>query len=97
MFTEDKTVIPKESAWFGAEVVNEEGKHISQFSFSIPKQRLEWEMVPMRLQPIYLENWIGLRDLDDRSAIIFEECKGEHMHLGECWKPLVEKFTGGFY
>jgi len=100
MFTEDNTVIPKETAWFGAEVVNEEGKHtsqISQTSFSIPKQLLEWEMVPMRLQPIYLENWIGLRDLDDRNAITFEECKGEHMHLGECWKPLVKRFTGGFY
>jgi palmitoyl-protein thioesterase len=100
MFTEDKTVIPKESSWFGAEVVNEERKHgASQISFSIPKQLLQTErvMVPMRSQPIYLENWIGLRDLDDRAAIIFEECEGEHMHLGECWEPLVEKFTGGFY
>jgi len=94
MFTEDKTVIPKETAWFGAEVVNEEGSRgASQTSFSISEQ----VVVHMRLQPIYLEDWIGLRDLDDRGAIIFEECEGEHMHLGKCWEPLVKKFTGGFH
>jgi palmitoyl-protein thioesterase len=98
MFTEDKTVIPKESSWFGAEVVTEEEMYIasqmSQISFSLETGRV---MVPMRLQPIYLEDWIGLRDLDERGAIIFEECEGEHMRLGKCWEPLVKRFTGGLY
>ena len=95
MFTEDKTVIPKESSWFGAEVVTKDGMY-SPLQISLSKQT-ERVIVPMRLQPIYLEDWIGLRDLDDRGAILFEECEGEHMHLGQCWEPLVERFTGGFY
>jgi len=95
MFKQDKTVIPKESAWFGAEVVTEDSRvEASQTPLSTTMER---GIIPMRMQPIYLENWIGLRDLDDRGAIIFEECDGEHMHLGDCWKPLVRKFAGGFF
>ena len=94
MFTEDKTVIPKESAWFGAEVVTEDA--IFDASQTLLSTAMERVIVPMRMQPIYLENWIGLRDLDDRGAIIFGECEGEHMRLGDCWKPLVKKFAGGF-
>ena len=93
MFTEDKTVIPKESSWFGAEAVDEERKYGGlQIPLSNPSQR---GIVPMRSQPIYLEDWIGLRELDERGAIIFEECEGEHMRLGKCWESLVETFTGG--
>lgn len=93
MFTKDKTVIPKESSWFGAEVVGDERKDDAlQIPFSVPSQR---GMVPMRSQPIYLEDWIGLRELDERGAITLEECEGEHMHLGKCWESLVETFTGG--
>jgi palmitoyl-protein thioesterase len=96
MFTKDKTVIPRDTSWFGAEVVNEDGKYdTSQTSFSLSKQAKQ-EILPMRLQPIYLEDWIGLRVLDERGAIIFEECEGEHMQLGKCWQPLVERFAGGF-
>jgi len=98
VFTEDETVLPKESSWFGAEVVNEEESYIaSQISFSITKHLETGRaiIVPMRLQPIYLEDWIGLRDLDDRGAIIFEECEGQHMQLGKCWEPLVERYAGG--
>ncbi len=99
MFTEDKTAIPKESAWFGAEVITQYANFdTSQTPLSSPRPfAMERVIVPMRMQPIYLENWLGLRDLDERGAIIFEECEGEHMHLGDCWKPLVRKFAGGFY
>lgn len=92
IFTEDQTVVPKESAWFGAEVV-EENSWLSQRPFSL--FRTEKTIVPMRQQRIYTEDWIGLKELDERSAIVFDSCKGEHMHMGDCWKPIVEKFTGG--
>lgn len=95
MFTEDKTVIPKESSWFGAEVV-EEGLQSGQIPFGIAKTSLsKLDAIPMRLQPIYLEDWIGLKGLDERNGITFETCKGEHMQLGDCWEDLVIRFAGG--
>lgn len=92
LFTDDKTVVPKESAWFGSEVVEEERSRSQQVSFFSSS---EPAILPMRRQPIYLEDWIGLRELDARNGIIFETCKGEHMQLSGCWKDLVIKFAGG--
>ena len=95
LFTEDKTVIPKESSWFGAEPVIEDNAHFWQIPFGIFRRaHSSGEAIPMRLQPIYLEDWIGLKELDERNGIIFETCKGEHMQLGDCWEDLVIRFTG---
>ncbi|OJT12747.1 Palmitoyl-protein thioesterase 1 [Trametes pubescens] len=86
IFSQDKTVVPKESAWFG--------------SYDAPKNAsagLEEEktIVPMRLQPLYKNDWIGLRTLDERGGVVLETCEGEHMHLSdECWRPLVQRFVG---
>ncbi|PPQ89525.1 hypothetical protein CVT25_012197 [Psilocybe cyanescens] len=57
LFTDDKTVVPKESAWFGSEVVEEERSRSQQVSFFSSS---EPAILPMRRQPIYLEDWIGL-------------------------------------
>ena len=53
------------------------------------------EIIPMRLQPLYTEDWIGLRRLDEQGDVVFETCPGEHMQLGDCWEPLVRNFAGG--
>jgi len=96
LFTEDETVVPKESAWFGAEVIEDEEMPAEQIPLSISTSSIsERSVIPMRLQPIYLENWIGLQELDERNGIVFETCKGKHMQLGDCWKDLVIKFAGG--
>ena len=97
IFTEDKTVVPKESAWFGAEVVIGEGKLADSPQSPQSLSNTQKVVLPMRMQPIYLENWIGLRNLDLRRAIIFEKCEGEHMQLGHCWEPIVKKFAGGIH
>jgi len=98
LFTEDKTVVPKESAWFGAEVIEESGRVATSeqttFRTSRDASLIAREILPMRRQPIYLEDWIGLRELDERNGIIFKVCKGEHMHLDGCWEDLVIKFAG---
>jgi len=95
LFSEDKTVVPKESAWFGAEVMEEEGMPAEQISLDVSKNyNSESNVIPVRLQPIYLEDWIGLRKLDERNGIVFETCKGEHMQLSDCWEDLVVKFVG---
>jgi hypothetical protein len=53
-------------------------------------------IVPMRLQPLYVHDWIGLRTLDERGAVHLESCDEPHMHLpDECWVWLVEKYVGG--
>ena len=88
LFSADKTVVPKESAWFGSYSAPN-GSHGGGGSD-------EKVMVPMRLQPLYAQDWIGLRRLDEAGRVLLETCEGEHMQLAEeCWRPLVERFTGG--
>ncbi|KAJ2931262.1 hypothetical protein H1R20_g5876, partial [Candolleomyces eurysporus] len=99
LFSQDKTVVPPETSWFGSEAIPEDdATSKTLYSAEGPQQeRLSDErvIIPMRLQPLYLEDWIGLRQLDQRGDVIFETCEGEHMQIGDCWKPLVEKFAGG--
>jgi palmitoyl-protein thioesterase len=101
MFDQDTTVIPKESAWFGSEAVEDEDSNGYEYfkqsgqiqlgATRVPSTRI----IPMHRQPLYTEDWIGLRELDERGAVVLEKCKGEHMRLGECWERLVRKFAGG--
>ncbi|KAG1751613.1 Alpha/Beta hydrolase protein [Suillus paluster] len=97
LFAQDKTVVPKESAWFGSEQPLEDITFEPSGSdqtpiLSAPNTK---DMIPMRLQPLYKEDWIGLRKLDECSAIEFVACKGEHMQLDGCWEDLVAKWVGG--
>jgi palmitoyl-protein thioesterase len=61
-FTEDVTVVPAETAWFG--YYNQEGNVTSL-------QHLD----------IYKQDWIGLKYLDSKGKLIFEEAEGGHMQL----------------
>ncbi|KAJ7928596.1 palmitoyl-protein thioesterase [Mycena leptocephala] len=92
IFSEDKTVVPKESAWFGSEVVDDELMPTDD----APQRVLADEriLVPMHEQPLYEEDWIGLRELDERGGVVFAECKGEHMQITDCWEELVREFAG---
>ncbi|KAF7428436.1 hypothetical protein PC9H_007660 [Pleurotus ostreatus] len=98
LFTKDVTVIPKESAWFGSAAEPDE----SDDSLTVMQEKIlgsttsgeETTIIPMRRQPLYLEDWIGLRTLDEQGRVILETCEGEHMQIGDCWKPLVKKFVG---
>lgn len=86
MFSADKTVVPKESAWFGSYAPPEGVKSGSG----------EKTIVPMALQPTYLADTFGLRTLDARGSVSLEICSGEHMQLAqECWEPLVREYAGG--
>jgi palmitoyl-protein thioesterase len=107
LFKQDKTVVPKESAWFGSEAVEDEGDILctlgNGYEDSYQSRQIQLganpspssTIIPMRLQPLYTEDWIGLRELDERGAVVLETCEGEHMHLGDCWERLVKTFTGG--
>ncbi|KAF8269278.1 alpha/beta-hydrolase [Lactarius quietus] len=87
LFERDRTVVPKESAWFGSYAPPPEEDPDDD-----EKEKI---LVPMREQPLYKEDWIGLRTLDEHGRVVLASCDGEHMHLStECWKPLVEKYVG---
>jgi len=38
-------------------------------------------LVPMEQQPLYTEDWIGLRTLDSQGKITKLSCPGDHMHI----------------
>ncbi|KAK9914923.1 hypothetical protein WJX75_002329 [Coccomyxa subellipsoidea] len=64
-FTEDITIVPRESAWFG---------------FYNGTQ-----LLTMQDTALYKEDWIGLKDLDERGRIEFKEVPGGHMHFSLDW------------
>ena len=86
LFDQDKTVVPKESAWFG--------------SYAIPTDDDDDDfekgpIVSMRKQRLYKEDWIGLRTLDEADKVFLVVCRGEHMKLDdECWRPIVSRWVG---
>ncbi|KAI0371106.1 alpha/beta-hydrolase [Pilatotrama ljubarskyi] len=85
LFAADKTVVPKESSWFGSYAPSNASR----------RDAADKTIVPMRLQPLYTEDWIGLRTLDESGRVVLETCEGEHMHLSDgCWRPLVQRFVG---
>lgn len=83
LFSQDKTVVPKESAWFGSYAPTHEDTG-------------DATLIPMRQQPLYTEDRIGLRTLDKRGGVALKACEGEHMQITkDCWEPLVQEFVGG--
>jgi palmitoyl-protein thioesterase len=85
VFTKDRTVVPKESSWFGSYAIPEDGEGTDEGK----------TIVLMHEQPLYIEDWIGLRTLDESGRVVLVSCEGEHMHLSvECWQPLVEQYVG---
>ncbi|KIW26008.1 uncharacterized protein PV07_09138 [Cladophialophora immunda] len=63
LFDDDKTLIPKESAWF------------AEFN------ETENSVTRLRDRPIYEEDWIGLKKLDEKGGLKFVGLPGEHMEL----------------
>ncbi|KAK1922121.1 putative palmitoyl-protein thioesterase [Papiliotrema laurentii] len=53
-------------------------------------------LVPLEEQRLYTEDWIGLRQLQDKGGLILEHCPGEHMDLGEgdCGMRIVKEWVG---
>ncbi|CAG8641404.1 14482_t:CDS:2, partial [Dentiscutata heterogama] len=41
----------------------------------------EGNLVPLREQKLYKEDWIGLRTLDEFGRIVFKDCEGRHMSI----------------
>ncbi|KZV82515.1 alpha/beta-hydrolase [Exidia glandulosa HHB12029] len=83
LFSREQTVVPKESSWFG--------------SYAPRESNEDPTIIPMRLQQLYIEDWIGLRELDESGKVKLLTCDGEHMQLStECLTPIVKKYVGGY-
>ena len=90
MFSDDTTVTPKESSWFGSEIPpHDEDETQTHLSITPPR------IIRLHDHPLYKEDWIGLKKLDERGGLVFDLCRGTHMHIGECWERLVRSFCGG--
>ena len=80
-------VVPVESSWFGSFAPADEDDARTAATRAV---------IPMRRQPLYTENRIGLRTLDERGDLELVTCEGEHMRLTTgCWQPILEKYVGG--
>jgi palmitoyl-protein thioesterase len=53
-------------------------------------------IIPMHDQPMYKNDWIGLRSLDEKNGLQLESCPGEHMDLdsGDCGMRMVRDWVG---
>ncbi|KAJ3282508.1 Palmitoyl-protein thioesterase 1 [Borealophlyctis nickersoniae] len=41
----------------------------------------EGEVIPIKDQPLYKEDWLGLKSMDEKGKLIFEEIPGKHMEI----------------
>ena len=65
MFSEDVTVVPKESAHFDDVVGTGE----------------EAKITKLKDRQLYKEDWLGLRDLDEKGRLEFRVAEGGHMQI----------------
>lgn len=57
--------------------------------------RTSGKVTLLRERKIYREDWIGLKTLDEKSALVFESMEGDHMQLDdEVLSSLFEKYFG---
>merc|ERR1712079_785496 len=60
-----------------------EPRETSHFEFYAPGQ--DKDIVPLRESPLYLEDWIGLRTLDEAGKLILLEIPGDHLQVSTDW------------
>jgi len=60
-----------------------EPKESEHFAFYAPGQADV--IVPLRESPLYLQDWIGLKALDERGALHFLEVEGDHLQFSRQW------------
>ena len=106
LFTQDTTVVPKETAWFGSYAIPEQdlipiidsihrAMHFPWWPFHRRPGVESRTVISMKEQPLYKDDIIGIRTLDESGRLHFESCDGAHMHLKvECWEPIVRQYVG---
>eukprot|EP00879_Flechtneria_rotunda_P001889 GHRR01002061.1.p1 GENE.GHRR01002061.1~~GHRR01002061.1.p1 ORF type:complete len:340 (+),score=89.70 GHRR01002061.1:195-1214(+) len=56
-------------------------------------------VIPLRQQPLYQDDWIGLKRLDEAGGLIFEQTPGEHMQFTLKWfaDKVIDEYLAGDY
>jgi hypothetical protein len=91
------TIESNESAWFFPEAATSKFKLLYAMEGA---QRLivredSVTLTPIREQPLYKENWISRRVLDEAGKALFTSCDGRNKHISDdCWKQLAKKCIG---
>jgi len=69
-----------------------EPRETSHFEFYAPGQ--DKEIVPLRESPIYLEDWIGLRTLDEAGKLSLLAIPGDHLQVSTDWliSEIIQKY-----
>ncbi|GAA6024338.1 hypothetical protein JCM11491_000382 [Sporobolomyces phaffii] len=81
-FSDDQTVVPPTSAHFTLP-----SSSSSSSSSSAPAS---YDPLPFVDLPLYVDDYIGLRALDERHAVVLGVCPGVHMEIrDECWDAVV--------
>ncbi len=87
MFDKDVTVEPKQSSWFASYPIRNE-------TYSAQDGNVD-EPTPLRQSSIYLEDRIGLKQLDRRGSLVMELCHGIHMEINPaCQLKVFGKYVG---
>ena len=75
-FSEDSTVVPRGTEWFG---------------FYKPGQAQE--MLAYNETQLYLEDWIGLKSLDEDGKVDFLESEGDHLQFtDDFFFSIIDKY-----
>ena len=87
MFEDDTTVVPRQTSWFQEVERDGDGDGDSDGG----DQGVGSKVTPLRERPIYTEDWIGLRRLDEKGGLRFVSSPGNHMELSD--DLLTDLFT----
>ena len=86
-FSLEQTVAPPQSAHFTLPSPNATNcdKHLPN-----PAKPCYIDPVPYSKLPLYVEDYIGLRKLDEEKKVVRDVCEGTHMEIDrECWEGVV--------
>ena len=69
-----------------------EPRESGHFEFYIPGQ--DKEILPLRESQLYLEDWIGLKTLDESGKLHMFEVPGDHLQVSTQWliDEIIHKF-----
>jgi palmitoyl-protein thioesterase len=84
-----QTVEPRQSSWFASYPVAEDDEDDGS------RKQNTTEVLPLRQSDIYKQDWVGLKSLDKRGALLLELCHGIHMQIDSaCQMKVFGKYVG---
>ncbi|CEH12415.1 Palmitoyl protein thioesterase [Ceraceosorus bombacis] len=87
-FSQDKTIVPKESSWFGTYPLYNQSE-------SETADEPKAQPIPLKQTALYTQDRLGLKTLDKRGALVLDVCKGQHMQIDvACQQKVFGTYIG---